>query len=276
MKSIQMSLLALSAAGATLSGQMLDVSNWVVTDTSAGGAGVSRSASGIVYTGSMNDGFAAGKLSGTATIAAPGESVSLSFKVSLAGIADQSNGFLFGLYNSAGTTPTADITGNNNGDFRDEYGFTVRLHTGTANGQNRLDVMNSAMAVTGANTLTTFNSAVALTTAQTQPGGIKAAATTYTITLNILGTVGGLDISGSIFDGTTTRALPNTDGSVTSYSGFGGSIAFDTVAFGLNNAVGTQTATISDLSVTAVPEPSTYAAILGLLALAGVARRQRR
>jgi len=251
------------------------VSDWVVTDTNGGASGSSRTSTGIVYTGAGNDGFAAANLDQDWVIAGAGDSITLSFDVSLAGIADQNNGFLFGVYNSNGTKHTGDITGINNPDYRDEYGFTWRLHSGSTNGQNRVDIMNSAQGVTGSNTLTTFNTAAVLDTDNTQPGGIKLASTTYSVTVNLLGTATGIELSGSIFDGTDTFAIPGVDGNATSTNVFGNSFTVDTLAFSLSNNIGSETATISNVSV--IPEPSSLALIgLALVSVAGMHRLKRR
>lgn len=53
-------------------------------------------------------------------------------------------------------------------------------------------------------------------------------------------------------------------------------LTLDSLWFGVNNRNSDLELSIDNLVVTAVPEPSTYAAILGLLALGVVAYRRRR
>jgi PEP-CTERM motif len=63
---------------------------------------------------------------------------------------------------------------------------------------------------------------------------------------------------------------------LTSVGATSGTVALNDFKFAYNSAGENASITLDNLAITAIPEPSTYTAILGVLALGGVATRRRR
>lgn len=193
-----------------------------------------------------------------------GYSISLTFTVTAGTVANQDNNFRFGLFNSGGTLQTADAAGNNPESPRNDLGYKYRLSTdpsSTSGNQSRYYFTNGG----GSATALTSNKGT-----QTQLGnnvgtGVILSNSSKDLELKLTNT-DGTNIKMEVFIDGTLQDNGRTVAAAT--------YTFDQVAFSManTNSVGYS---ISDLQVTAVPEPSTYAAILGALALAGVALRRR-
>lgn len=192
------------------------------------------------------------------TSLAVGDSLAFSFRIKLTGNpGNRNNEIMFGIGNNNGTVPTAD--GEN--VFADDFGYVVALGTGSGTGSIQRDAgtdnwLGRSPGVDHTQ-ITDFSSALAIT------GSFQ----TYTLTLTRTGD--GLDIE--LSNGTTT--ITTSDANVPSDSFY----TFNTVTFGYYNRNVDNFVDVDFVEVvySAIPEPSAYAALFGLLALACVRFRRR-
>lgn len=195
-----------------------------------------------------------------------GQTISLSFDFTSTTAASAS-GIRFGLYNGGSTNITADIMGNPpafGSVFHDDVGFsafaphqqtgTIQLYNRTANTTSNANLLGGATAI---------NSPIVGASATL--GTATNTTSVYSVGLALTRTVAGYDYlvsyAGTSFGGSTTL-VPTS--------------SFDTIGIlAINDS---QTFTIDNVmvSVTSIPEPSTWAAISGLAALGAVAARRRR
>lgn len=205
-----------------------------------------------------------------------GDSITLSFNVSFTGITSASTSavaFRFGLFNN-------DVAGGYNytADGQDPNtaapGYTVRTspYNSLTQSQTRLGT-TQLMTVFG----TTGN-----TSNYDYSGKIphilndSVYAMSLTITLTAVDTV---QLGFSIFD-TANQVSTSFSGTSSLLTGTRAYTSFDTIAFSASDSgatgTGIDSATISNITLTAIPEPSSYAALLGLTSLGVVACRRSR
>lgn len=217
-----------------------------------------------------------------ATSLAVGETLSLTFNLRIDGPAlgnfsantGVNNQLRFGLYYSNGVTPVAADNFNSPYSFSayDGYGSFTSLMAGSTN-SNGTPAGWTIRDRTG-----TENALISTTTGYTSLGATELPETSFAIdtlyegSMSILRTEAGVEITATFFGGAlgtgyTMTRLDDTN-SVTT---------FDTIAFHLNSSVGASYS-ISNVEVSLIaapiPEPSTYAALAGLLALGLVARKR--
>lgn len=207
-----------------------------------------------------------------------GDSITLSFNVSFTGITSASTSavaFRFGLFNNdvaGGYNYTAD----GQDPASDAQGYTVRTspYNSLTQSQARLGTANdSLMTVFGATGNTTsydYSSKI--------PHLLNNSvyAMSLTITLTAVDTV---QLGFSIFD-TANQVSTSFSGTSSLLTEDRAYTSFDTIAFSASDSgatgTGIDSATISNITLTAIPEPSSYAALLGLTSLGVVACRRSR
>ncbi len=174
----------------------------------------------------------------------------------------------FGLYDQAGTTNTISANGFTNYDSATGYYTFIRNGSGAGNGLRFDNATGAAPTVTvAAGNFTSLST----NTTNFAWGTTKA----YTAIFDVTDTGAANTITASVFNlgGTNSTALYSITGTSAALSSFDG-------AFIRLDAVTAQTMNFDNLSVSvlsAVPEPATYAAWmgLGLLGLAAYRRRRR-
>ena len=181
-----------------------------------------------------------------------------------------SNSFRFGIFNSGATQIAADFNSNTpaGNAFLDDLGYmaaynfsgaAVDLRARTANTVNQL--LSSTTDLT-----TIANSSGSGTT------GAFAASTSYTLTMTLERTSSGYIFS-SLLNGGNNSDYYRTALDTTSLSS--ALTSFNEFAFYVNggsNAV--NTINVTGMNISVIPEPSTYAALLGLAALGLAAYRR--
>ena len=215
---------------------------------------------------------------------AVGDTVSASFNLTTAAGASFSannNAVRFGLFNANSSFPSADNTtsqtsttqwgpwtgywvnsdpssgtlATNTGEFRERFSNTGTSMNGPMNG------------TTGSNQLTTTVSSGTF-----QATG--ATNSTYLYTLSLTKTSGStMSLSYTIYNQTSNTTYYTLGASDSSLS----VSTFDTLALQINSpqSIGGATYTLDNFTVSTVPEPSTYAALLGAAGLALVVWRRR-
>lgn len=206
---------------------------------------------------------------------AVGESLTLTFTVSLSATTDAVGNFRVGLYDS-GTRLAADNFGNTNAAFTGSYAGYLAVTNVGASSNNAFRVYergSSTSLIAGsvsnyAQTGSAAGGAFKAFVANNVYTGAIVLSRTAESTMSISQSYTGL-FAGDSSSSTTTATITDSSGLSTS---------FDTLAFYYNN---TASLTFDNIkldytSLAAVPEPSSAAALAGLLALSAGAVRRRR
>ncbi len=253
-------LLACAAAQGAVIVSGADALTWYDVNTISG-HGSSLSGSTLnVTTSTATDGTNIAFANFTPQTLGVGYSIILSFDLTVTAVPNQDNNFRFGLFNTGGTLRTSDATGNNPPELRDDLGYKYRIASGS-NTQSRYYFTNGG----GSYTALTSNLGT-----QTQLGSdvVSSFPSNSTSSLKLeLKNLNGTDIfvgaylNGNLLDsGRTATAATFT---------------FDEVAFSMRAFSGSAGYSISNLTISVVPEPSTVALLAGLIALGGVLWRRR-
>jgi hypothetical protein len=246
--------------------------------TSAGGANVTYTDNTSIYQSTGSSGrhligyFTADKSPFTL---AQGQTLTLSFTITFnrgTALADGGNNFRFGLFDSsAGTRMTADNHGGTNDTaptpFDNYKGYAAMFNLGATTGntvsiRERTDLVNRAL-ISSVNAYTAVGTSFA-------PEQAFAPNTTYNGTYSFTRTA----------QDHLTMSVAFTGGALSGYSftrvdEAPSTFAFDIIAFQMssNTADGF---TLSAVNVSAIPEPSAFAALAGLGGLGFAAIRRRR
>ena len=195
-----------------------------------------------------------------ATSVAVGETITLSFDMTLSSgtLSDIANRIRFGLMDSGGSRETADGSGFNAATYDGYRGYWGRLGltgVGTSHIAAR-DSNNNNLLTTGAST--TLGSDVDLAD--------LSASTTYSVSLSIEHTNASTNTITLGIDGLDSFTRTDTSNLFSS---------FDTAVISIHGP-GVATATLDNITVQAIPEPTTYALLSGLLAAGLILLRRRR
>ncbi|MDP1579072.1 MAG: PEP-CTERM sorting domain-containing protein [Candidatus Didemnitutus sp.] len=239
--------------------------------------------------GATNVLFVEGQTSGSSFImnfptanVAVGETLTVSLSFTTGGTVNNttSNSFRFGVFNNGGTPITANFNSNSPGasEFTNDFGYMFQHNF---NGASSLG-MYARDAGTGTmpNTLLSTTASPGWLNIASDTTGTPApvaASTFYTLTLSLARIDGGYTFS-SLLNGGATSEYARTVTDTT--SGSIGLASFNSFAFYINggsNAMSAIDLSAMNISVaaTVIPEPSTYAALVGLCALGLVAYRRR-
>lgn len=210
--------------------------------------------------------------SGTHSLTNVGDSLTVSFNIVFSQVGNASGGFRVGLFDSNGAVrPTAN---GNNSAFTDYngYAFSMALATPTTSSStnNNLSLQERNTSVSGALISgLTGGAYTGIGSGGGPTGQTLATATTYTINYSVSRTTASsLTFAFSLTGGTVTGFSNSfTDESPSTYE-------FDAFAI-LSTSSNGSSFSIDNVQVTAIPEPSTYAALAGFAAL-GLCVWQRR
>ncbi|MBC8011753.1 MAG: PEP-CTERM sorting domain-containing protein [Burkholderiales bacterium] len=307
---LRLSALPLALAASSLSAQTLlnedfsdteratqnltSSSAWnLLTGTAAiGGAtnasNLSASSGGLVYTqpttGTANTGVTANLVTYFTTAGSPraladGETLSVSFTLAVSALnsSTAAGTFRFGLFDSGATSTriSADSFGSGGGNFTNsaftnDGGYTIGFNPGSTATGVTINERNAA-SVNAANTALFSSNAAVTTTIATSSLAIGAtAATPFSVSFSIARVGTSYNLSSTI----NGQTISFTDTSISAS-------AFDQFALQYSStSVGTPgTITLDNLNIgvtSAIPEPSSFAALAGLGALGLVATRRRR
>jgi len=232
---------------------------WFVRNN-ASNVGVTSGALQISNLDTSDDGIL-GYFTNAGTIdLAIGETITFSYDLTFSGgsLSNINNRIRFGLMNSGGSRETADGSGFNAATYNGYRGYWGRLGL-TGIGESHIavrDTNDNNLVTTGAST--TLGADVDI--------GDFLLDSTYSISLAIERT-----------DASTNTITVNVDGigSITRTESSDLYASFDTAVISIHNP-GATTATLDNLAVEVVPEPSTYTLILGLAAAGLLIARRRR
>lgn len=209
---------------------------------------------------------------GSPVTLAVGESLTLTFTVSLSGITDAVGNFRVGLY-SSGTRLAADNFGNSNAAFTGSYaGYMATVNVGaSSNNAFRLYERGSSTSLI-AGSVSNYSQ-----TGSSSGGAYKTFVpnNTYTGTIVLSRTAEStMSVSHSytgIFGADSTASTT----SATIFDNSGLTTSFDTLAFYYNNTANLVFDNVR-IDYAAIPEPSSAAALAGGLVLGAAALRRRR
>lgn len=266
--SAQVTLLSDDFGDGSITDQNLTTSaRWYNSSTS----GMSLSSGALSLTGGRHA-LAYFTNSGTHTLANVGDSLSVTFNIVFTQVGNASGGFRVGLFHSNGAARPTDNGDNASFSNYDGYAFSVALATPTSSASSNnnliLQERNAGVATTLISALT-GGAYTAIGSGGGPTGQTLSTATTYTINYTVSRpSASALTFSFSLTGGSVSGFSNSfTDNSPTTY-GFDAFALLSTSSNGSNFS-------IDNVQVTAIPEPTTYAAIVGALALGLVAYRRR-
>ena len=203
---------------------------------------------------------------------AVGERIELNFQFSLQNISGNGNYFRFGLFDSTAVNPRIAVDGNGTGGFAGTRGFMANLtaqnEAASVNLQRRSAGSTNATLIVSTNGFfgnpvefdDTLSEALVSNVIYT---GSMVVTRSGTAENTVSASMTGPD--GNIFTlGTWTETNTNV---VTT--------GFDLVAFGISNT-GRDSFTLHSLDVQVIPEPSTAALLIGIVAIGAVCKRRMR
>jgi hypothetical protein len=238
-----------------------------ITDTNNGNS--AASSGGVLNVGpgsSGDDGALFGAFSSVVDLTGSNNTVILSFDISYDSTPTaQNNNLHFGLFNNGGTATwkAADSTGSNPGEMRSADGYWFRIATNQ--GDLGVNAFMETNQTDNSSALTSNGNSGASSIGNVNRSGIDDAAT-YSIQF----TISYNSVNGSIDLSTTLNGNP-----------FGSTLnvvspvatSFDGLMF---SQITSDAYTLDNLTVTAVPEPSSYALLLGFVTLGFILWRRRR
>jgi hypothetical protein len=178
-----------------------------------------------------------------------------------------------GLFNFNGTGQmTADNSSANGPSFTGVGGYTVYFHLSTALAATPFTINKMSASPTNMSSSGSFTALSGPTTLVTPSGGLSSNAE-YTLRMELsYVSASQMDITVSFRDSTNAVLAAVTASDTSNIT-----TTFDSFLYraGTHNNFG-QTQTITHFAVSTIPEPSTYAALLGAAALGLVAYRRRR
>jgi len=204
-----------------------------------------------------------------------GEIIELNFQFSLQNVSGNGSYFRFGLFDSTAVDPRIAVDNNGTGGFAGTRGFmanvtaqnedaTVDLRRRSAGSTNEtLIVSTNAYFANPASFDDTLSEALVSNVIYTGTMSVTRSGTALAAENIVSASMTGPD--GNIFTlGTWTETNTNI---VTT--------GFDLVAFGISNS-GRDSITFHSVTVQVIPEPSTMALLLGIVAIGAVCRRRMR
>jgi hypothetical protein len=238
-----------------------------ITDTDNGNTATSSGGVLNVNPGSSgDDGALFGAFSSVVDLTGSNNAVILSFDISYASTPTaQNNNLHFGLFNNGGTTTwkAADSGGNNPGEMRSADGYWFRIAT------NQGDLGVNAYMVTdqtnNSSALTSNGNSGASSIVSVNRSGIDDTAT-YSVgfTISYNSGDGSIDLATTLNGNPFGSTLNVTSPVATSFDGL------------MFSQITGDAYTLDNVTVTAVPEPSTYALLAGFMTLGLILWRRRR